>query len=307
MKRVLITGSTGFVGANLARRLLSEGHELHLLVRPAHKPWRIESIRKDVHLHQVELTDADALAGMVGEIRPEWIFHLAAYGAYSSQGDVHQMVQTNIAGTINLLEACLKTGFESFINTGSSSEYGIKDHAPSETEIVEPNSNYAVTKVSATLFCRYKAQCHKMPVSTLRLYSVFGPYEDPARLVPTLIRRGLRGELPPLVDPDGAHDFVFIDDVLDAYLLAATVANQEFGAVYNIGTGVQTTMRDVVDIARRVLTISAKPKWGSMPNRVWDATVWVADNRKARTELHWQPRYSFEDGFRRTVDFFSAS
>ena len=304
MKRVLITGATGFVGANLARRLLKEGHEIHLLIRPAHKPWRMEEIRKDAHWHEVELTDAAAVARVVGKIRPDWVFHLAAYGAYSSQRDLETMVQTNILGTVHLLEACLRTGFESFVNTGSSSEYGVKDHAPSETEIVEPNSHYAVTKASATLFCRYTARHHEAPVSTLRLYSVFGPYEEQTRLIPTLIRRGLKGELPPLVDPDGAHDFVFIDDVLDAYLLATTVAHQELGAVYNIGTGTQTTMREVVEIAQRVLEIPAEPVWGSMPNRSWDTAVWLANSQKAWTALHWKPRTSFENGFRRTVEWF---
>ncbi len=304
MKHVLITGATGFVGANLARRLIMEGHDLHLLIRPAHKPWRIEEIRKDAHCHEVELSDAAAVASVVEKIRPDWVFHLAAYGAYASQSDLQTMIQTNILGTVHLLEACLKTGFESFVNTGSSSEYGIKDHAPSETEIVEPNSHYAVTKASATLFCRYAAQRHKASISTLRLYSVFGPYEEPTRLIPTLIRRGLAGELPPLVDPNGAHDFVFIDDVLDAYMLAATVVNQEFGAAYNIGTGTQTTMREVVEITRRVLKIPEKPVWGSMPNRSWDTAVWLADNRKTRTALNWKPCNSFENGFCRTVEWF---
>ena len=83
MKRVLMTGGAGFVGANLARRLLHDGHELHLLIRPAHTAWRIEPIRRDVHLHTVDLTDADGLARVVTDVRPEWVFHVAAHGAYS--------------------------------------------------------------------------------------------------------------------------------------------------------------------------------------------------------------------------------
>ena len=168
-KRVILTGATGFVGANLARRLLQEEHDLHLLVRPSYNPWRIEGIRSDVQLHEVELTDAAALTAVVGRIKPDWVFHLAVHGAYSSQTNLHQMVQTNIIGTINLVEACLKTGFEAFVNTGSSSEYGYKDHAPSETEWLEPNSHYALTKASATLFCRYTAQSQGIHLSTLRL------------------------------------------------------------------------------------------------------------------------------------------
>lgn len=304
MKRVIITGATGFVGANLARRLLQEGHDLHLLVREGHATWRIREIREHVHLHPVRLHDAEAVEQIVCGIRPDWVFHLAVHGAYSAQTDLQQIVQTNILGTINLVQASLKAGFEAFVNTGSSSEYGFKDHPPSETEWLEPNSYYAVTKASTTLFCRYTAQSKNVRLPTLRLYSVYGPYEDPMRLIPTLILRGLEGELPPLVDPDIARDYVYVDDVNQAYLLAATCPDQEPGAVYNVGTGAQTSLRQVVDVARRVLDIPVEPKWGSMPARVWDTTVWVSDNRKIRRELGWQPAFTFEQGFLKTVEWF---
>jgi len=243
----------------------------------------------------------------VRRIQPDWIFHLAAYGAYSSQTDLHKMVQTNVVGTVNLFEACLKVGFEAFINTGSSSEYGFKDHAPSEKEWLEPNSHYAVTKASATLFCRYTAQFKNVHLVTLRLYSVYGPYEEPMRLIPTLILHGLRGELPPLVNPNVVHDFIYIDDVIEAYVLAASVSGQEPGAIYNVGTGVQTAMGEVVKTARQVLEIDVEPNWGSMPNRHWDTHVWLADNKKIREELGWYPKYNFEQGFRLMLNWFHSN
>ncbi|MFN8563874.1 MAG: NAD-dependent epimerase/dehydratase family protein, partial [Anaerolineae bacterium] len=218
MKRVLITGATGFVGANLARRLLSEGHEIHALVRPAFRSWRIDAIRDDLRLHTLDLADAEAVQQVVAQIRPEWVFHLAVHGAYSDQTSIPDMISTNIVSTVNLVEACLQSGFEAFINTGSSSEYGFKDHPPAENEWLEPNSVYAVTKASATLYCRMVAQTRRVNVTTLRLYSVYGAYEEPTRLIPTLVAHGLRGRLPPLVNPEIARDFVYADDVNDAYL-----------------------------------------------------------------------------------------
>ncbi len=303
-KRVLVTGATGFVGANLARRLLHDGHEVHLFVRQDYNPWRIEAIRSHVPVHEVELGDEEALARLVGGIQPDWVFHLAAYGAYSQQTDLYRMVHTNVLGTMNLVSACLKTGFEAFVNTGSSSEYGFKDHAPSETEWLEPNSHYAVTKASATLFSRYTARSRRVHLPTLRLYSVYGPYEAPARLIPTLIVRGMNGELPPLVNPDIARDYVYVEDVIEAYLLAASRPGQEPGSVYNVGTGVQTSLREVVEVARRALQVAAEPQWGSMPNRLWDTNVWVSDNRKIQAGLGWRPRHTFEQGFRLTVSWF---
>jgi UDP-glucose 4-epimerase len=306
MKRVLLTGGTGFVGANLARRLLRDGHELHLLVRPGYQPWRIEEIRRNVRLHELHLHDPEAVARAVGDIRPEWIFHLAVHGAYSWQADWEQMVRTNIQGTMSLLSACLRTGFEAFVNTGSSSEYGLKDHPPAETEALEPNSHYAITKAAATHCCRHTAQSRQVHVPTLRLYSVFGPYEEPGRLLPKLILHGLRGELPPLADPEVARDFVYVDDVVEAYLLAARIRTAEWGPIYNLGTGVQTTLREAVAAAREIMGITAEPVWNTMPNRKWDASVWVSDSRKIRAQLGWQPRYTFAGGGRAMLEWFRA-
>jgi nucleoside-diphosphate-sugar epimerase len=306
VRRVVLTGATGFVGASLARRLLRDGHDVHLFVRPGYRSWRIQSIRNDVHLHEVDLTDESSLHAAVSATRPSWVFHLAAHGAYSAQTDVQEMLRTNVIGTVNLVNACIRVGFDAFVNTGSSSEYGYRDGAPSETEALEPNSHYAVTKASATMYCRYTAQSQGVHLPTLRLYSVYGPYEEPGRLMPSLIVRGLSGKFPPLVNPDIARDYVYADDVDEAYIRAASVEGQEPGAVYNVGTGVQTPLRDVVGVARDVLAIDDEPRWGSMPDRAWDTTVWMADNRRIQQVLGWQPYYGFRAGFTKTVDWFKT-
>lgn len=307
MKRVLITGASGFVGANLARTLLKSGHEVHLLLREHHLDWRLQDIREHVSVTGADLRDADSIFRAVKQIRPEWVFHLAAYGAYSFQTNVQDTLETNVQGTANLVQACLETGFEVFVNTGSSSEYGFKDHAPSEDELPEPNSYYAVSKVSATMFCRYTAESKKVRIPTLRLYSVYGPYEEPKRLMPTLIRCGLDKKFPPLVNPETARDYVYTDDVVRAYILAAQTSGIEVGAIYNVGTGRETKLREVVEIARKVLDIPGEPQWGSMESRIWDTGTWVADNRKIRDELGWCPEYSFEQGFRSTVRWFEEN
>ena len=298
MKRVVVTGGTGFVGANLVRRLIADGHQTHLLVRPEFASWRIDSIRDRITTHEISLSDADAVTSALRAIEPAWIFHLAAYGAYSWQTDEAQMHETNVVGTQNLLRAALDAGVESFVNTGSSSEYGRQDHAPAETEPVSPDTPYAKTKSIATAMGLLVAEMHEMRVYSLRLYSAYGPFEDPRRFLPSLIVHGRRGRFPTLVSPQTARDFVHVDDVVDACLLAAQRGHGEPGAIYNVGTGVQTTMSEAVEVARRVLSIPDEPQWGSMPARVWDTDTWVADSRKIRTELGWEPRSTFEDGFR---------
>jgi nucleoside-diphosphate-sugar epimerase len=306
-RRALLSGASGFVGAVLARRLLADGHDVHLLLRPHHNPWRVKKITNDVTVHEVELGDQVALEQAVAAARPDWIFHLAAYGAYPIQRDLDTMLATNVVGTVNLVRAAERVGFEAFVNTGSSSEYGLKDHAPTEDEWLEPNSDYAVTKADATLFCRYTAQRTRLAIITLRLYSVFGPYEEPRRLVPTLIVHGLGGRLPPLVSPNVARDYVHVDDVCDAYLLAASTPGQELGAVYNVGTGVQTTLREIVATVRRLLGIETEPVWGSMPERSWDTNLWISNPARIRAGLGWVPHLGLEPGLERTIAWFSAN
>jgi dolichol-phosphate mannosyltransferase len=304
VRRALVTGATGFVGANLARALLLEGYEVHLLAHHQDQTWRIDSIRGDARLHEGDLCDCASVDRIVRQARPELVFHCAVYGAYSWQESAERMVQTNVLGTMNLLQACLAAGVEGVVNTGSSSEYGYKDHAPAEDEWLEPNSEYALTKASATMYCRWLAQSKSFAVTTLRLYSVYGPYEDPGRLIPTLIRCGLAGKLPPLVHPEIARDYVSVDDVCRAYLLAAArPPGGEAGAIYNVGTGTQTSIREAVEIARRTLGLTCEPEWGSMPDRRWDTSTWVADARKIERDLGWRPAHTFEQGFRRMIEW----
>ena len=300
-RRVLVTGGTGFVGANLVRRLVADGHAVHVVVRAPGASWRLAGVRDDVRLHRASLDDRGAVERVVRRVRPEWVFHCAAHGAYSWETDLDRIVAVNVLGTINLVRACLRTGFEAFVNAGSSSEYGFKRRAPGERDWVEPNSHYAITKVAGTHFCRFTAQHERVKIATLRLYSVYGPWEEPGRLMPTLIAHGLRGRLPPLVDPRVARDYVYVDDVCEAFVLAAAKPHPEPGPVFNVGTGTQTRLREVVAVARRVLGVAEAPAWGSMARRQWDTATWVADLRRIRHALGWRPRYTFERGFRQMV------
>ena len=298
-----MSGAAGFVGANLVRRLLVEGHQVRVLLRPGGATWRLDGLGNDLERDEVDLRDADAVDAAVRAARPDWVFHLAASGAYSWQTDALAIVATNVLGTAAFVAAAVRAGFESFVHAGSSSEYGAKDHAPSEDEPLEPNSEYAVAKAAATMLCRHVAREQGLRLATLRLYSVYGPFEEPRRLVPTLIVRGLEGRLPPLVAPGAAHDFVHVDDVVDAFLVAAAAAPS--GAVYNVGSGVQTSLREVVDIARERLDVDDEPAWGTEPSRPWDTPVWVADVSRIARELGWKPRTAFADGFGRTVDWLA--
>lgn len=303
-KRALVTGGSGFVGANLVRRLLAEGHEVGVLAKADTDSWRLADVSAEVRWFQAGPDLSAGVERALGELRPQWIFHLAAHGAYSWQRDSAAILRTNVLGTARLVDACLAAGFEAFVNTGSSSEYGIKDHAPKEEESLAPTSPYAVGKAAATLYCSQAGRGSGARIATLRLYSVYGPWEEPRRFVPQLVARGLEGELPPLASPDTARDYVYVDDVTTAYLAVAR-GDFEPGAIFNVGTGHQTSLREAVDIARRLLRIEVEPGWGSMADRSWDTSIWVADSSLLQERLGWRPETDLERGLRLTSSWLA--
>lgn len=303
--RVLITGAAGFVGANLARHMLARGDELWLAVRPGSDRRRLSEIEGDARIVEADLQEPEAASRVVGEARPRFVMHLAAYGAYSWQTEADRIFDTNAMGTRRLLEACAAAGVECLVHAGSSSEYGYKDHAPAECELPEPNSDYAVAKLAATMSCAQFARERDLRTVTLRLYSAYGPWEHPKRLVPTLVRAATRGELPPLVSPDVARDFVFVDDVCSAFVLASESPGDHPGAVYNVASGRQTTIRELVETARSLFGVEADPDWGSMPDRGWDTTTWIGDPSLIQRELGWHPGVDIDDGLSRTAEWIS--
>ena len=306
MSRLIVTGGSGFVGANLVRRLLADSHDVHLLLRSEYASWRLEGVLERVRLHVVDLADYEKLNQTVSQIAPEWVFHLAAYGAYPDQTQVPTMVRTNVLGTVNLVEASIRAGAEVVINTGSSSEYGFRDGPPTESEPAEPNSAYAMTKLCATQLCRELALRRGALVVTLRPYSVYGPFEEPSRLIPTLVVQGLEGRLPPLADPRTCRDFVFVEDVVEAYVRTAAQAQPNQSAIFNVGSGVQSSIAEVVEMVRVILDITEEPQWGKYPDRTWDTQTWVSDSTRIRREVGWNPRFGLKEGLLAMVAWFNT-
>jgi len=299
-RRTLVTGAGGFVGAALVRRLLEEGHEVAGLVAPGADLWRLADLSGSLELVELDLREPDGVRRAFASPGPEWVFHLAAHGGYSWQSERRRIFATNLGGTINVLEAAGEVGSEAVLCAGSSSEYGRKDHPPAESELPEPNSNYAVAKAAATLYASFLGRDRGLPVATLRLYSVFGPFEEPGRLVPALVVHGLRGTLPPLVDAATARDFVYLDDAVSAFLLAAETAVTP-GEVFNVATGIETTLAAAVEGARALFGLVAEPVFGSMPPRNWDTHSWVGDPSHIAAVLGWSPAVSFQQGLARTA------
>ena len=190
---VLVTGAAGFVGACAVRALLRRGHEVHAVLRPGSDPWRLIGLGGPLARHRVDLADVGSVAALVRAVRPRAVVHLAAHGAYQRQSNFRAMVETNILGTTYLLEAAADAGVRAFVSAGSSSEYGFKREPMREEDRLEPNSHYAVAKAAQAHLCALAGRRGEMGAATFRLFSVYGPWEEPSRLIPTLIRRARAG------------------------------------------------------------------------------------------------------------------
>lgn len=305
-KIILITGGAGFVGANLVRRLVADGHSVNLLLRKETALRRLSDIQNKVNVLRGDLLNLDWLKKQLKDLSPKIIFHLAQYGGYPSQKDPKKNIETNFIGTKNLLDAAEEIGFEKFINTSSSSEYGNKKIPMSEADLLEPNNIYAISKAAGTLYCQHRGRNANLPIINLRLFSAYGPWEEPARLIPTVVLRLLRGEPLELVSPTIARDFVHIDDVVDAYLAAMNVKEMK-GEIINVCTGNQGTLGEVAENALAITKASVEIKWGSYERRSYDTDIWVGNPARAEKFMGWKAKIGLKEGLRKTIDWIKEN
>lgn len=308
-EKAFITGATGFIGANLTRRLLDEGYEVFVLLRKSSNIWRIKDILNKLHLIYADISDLAALKKAMADFSPDYIFHLATYGAYPDmQEDEEKIIKTNIIGTYNLLQVTKDIGYKCFINAGSSSEYGIKDSPMSENDLLEPKNMYGASKASVSLLCQSFSRVHDKNVVTLRPFSVYGPYEEGFRLIPTVIINCLNNKNTPLTSGEQKRDFIFVDDFIDVYLKVMNMANIS-GEIFNVGSGTDTTIKEV---SEKICKLANRGKnlleFGKKKMRTAEAIKsWKADTSKIKNVLNYEPKNSLDDGIKKTLDWFSKN
>ena len=305
IQKVLVTGATGFVGANLVRRLYKEGYEVHVFTRVSSNKWRLTDVLSKLNDHTVDLLEEKKLKELIKEIKPEIIFHLAAAGIY---GGVHlpekNLIETNFLGTVNLLDACNDIDYKCFINTGSSSEYGPKKHPMKETDVCEPIDMYGITKCAAILYGHFVAETKDKPIIGFRLFSPYGPYNDMTRLITYAIINALQNNELNLASPEAVRDYIYIEDILDLYMKIIEKTYELKGEVFNVGSGSQTTIQYVVTKIMKLTQSKSSVNWGSVNGRIWDTEKWEADIKKTSKFFNWKPTYDIDKGLKKTISWF---
>lgn len=306
-KRILITGASGFVGSNMTRYFVENGYDVHILTRETSNLWRIKDIYGKLSDWKVDLKDKIKLREVIKKINPEYIIHNAMYGGKPLENDIDKIIEANLKGTINLVEALRDIDYKVFINTGSSSEYGEKTEKMKETDICNPTTIYGITKLAGTIFCQNEARKYNKNIGTIRLFSIFGNYEDKGKFFPDVILNLLDNKNVELSNPKNVRDFIHIDEVVQMY---AKIISEEIkiqGEIFNCGYGKERTLGEVVEKVRAYLKVEGKIIFGAKDSREFEVKKWESDISKAKKVLNWKPLMSFETSVEKICEWFKKN
>ena len=296
--RVLVTGATGFVGRNAIEPLLSRGFEVHATTH-AGTPDGMAS----VHWHEVDLIEEGAADRAVREIKPSHLLHCAWYAEPGKFWNAAENLAW-VAATLRLIGAFAENGGQRFVGVGSCAEYDwtggqcIEDETP-----LEPATLYGAAKLSTWQIVRAFAETRGMSAAWGRLFFMYGPGEHPSRLVSSVVRSLLRGEIARCTTGEQERDFLYVADCADA--LVALLASDVRGAV-NIGSGTAIAIRDLVSRIADELNARDRVSLGAVMPAAPEVPLVVASPKRLNEEVGWTPRVDHKEGISRTIAWWRA-
>lgn len=308
--RYLITGGAGFIGSNIARRLVSLGENVVILDDfSTGKRENINDLLPKVELIEGDICDPRTVSKATKGV--DFVLHHAAVVSVArSIDDPTCTNKVNVTGTLNCLIAAREAGVKKFVYAASSSAYGDTPVLPkSEDMKASPTSPYGVSKLTGEMYCKVFNDVFGLPTVSLRYFNIFGPYQDPlspyAAVIPIFATRILRGE-PPLVYGDGnqSRDFTYIDNAVEANLLAIK-SKDAAGMVFNVACGRRYTLNQLVEKIGEIIGKKIEPRYTDP--RPGDILHSQGDISAARKILGYEPKIDFEEGLRRTIDWFRKS
>jgi nucleoside-diphosphate-sugar epimerase len=310
MSTILVTGGTGFVGSNLVRKLSLSKNKIHLLTRNSSNFWRIDDVKEKLDIHKVDIFDKKKLEIVIKKINPKIVFHLAAYGIKRSENDISKTLDTNIIGTHNLFSILSNQRVKRIVNVGSVFEYGQKlnNNGFLETDCLHPLTFYGITKAAQTNIANHFFKFRSLPVTTLRLFTPYGMFEEKGRLITDIMFAIIKNKKLKISSPKSVRDFVFIDDVIEALIKASKTPNIN-GKVFNIGFGESNSVENIVKISQNFSNYKIKTMIINNQKQDYDLLggKGYADITKAKKILNWKPKYSLEEGLQKTYDWYQKN
>jgi UDP-glucose 4-epimerase len=305
----LITGVAGFIGSSIARALLGQGEQVRGVDNfSTGKQDNIAEIRERMEFHEADILNLDAMRKACEGV--QCVFHEAAIPSVpKSVKDPLGSNQANVDGTVNVLIAARDAGVKRVVYAASSSAYGDTPSLP-KYEAMAPNpiSPYAVAKLASEYYMVSFFRCYGLETVSLRYFNIFGPRQDPTSpysgVLAKFATQMLRGERP-TINGDGlqSRDFTYIDNAVEANLLAAKApAEKAAGQVFNVATGTRVDLNETFQVLKKLTGYQGEPNYGA--EREGDVKHSLADISRAEAALGYKPKVSFEEGLRRTVDWY---
>jgi nucleoside-diphosphate-sugar epimerase len=308
MAKYLVTGGAGFIGGHLAQELVRRGHEVRIL--DDFSTGKRENLATDAELIHGDLRDSTIIAKAVRGV--DGIFHEAAVASVPrSIREPAVTNEVNVSGTLNLLVATRDARVRRLVMASSSSVYGNSATLPKvETMPLEPLSPYALQKAAGELYVRLFFPLYGLETIALRYFNVFGPRQDPeseyAAVIPRFITSMLHGNAPTIYgDGEQSRDFIYVDNAVAANIAAMEASVAACGQTYNIACGERFTLNEVVQRINKLIGTSIRPLYE--PERAGDVKHSLADISAARKNLGFSPAISFQEGLRRTVEWFKGA
>ena len=297
MVKILITGAAGFIGANLTRKLIKTGNEINILIKETSNLWRINDVVSNCNVHKIDLKKVEDVRNVVKEVNPELVYHCSGHGIYSSQKNNTEIFSTNILGTFNLLNALNENNnLHRLVNLGSFFEY-----------LTNPTDPYTISKITQTKLAEHFFKEKKLPIITLRLFTPYGKFDSPGRLICDLMIALIRNKPLEIFSKYTKRDFIHIDDVITALEIASQQPDIT-GEIIDIGTGNEISVEEIVSMSNQLSDNELVINWNDTKQREVDI---LPENiflgRQQTQKLNWNPSTSLEDGLQRTIEWYKQN
>lgn len=299
MKKLLITGSNGFIGSNLLQKLSFKKFEIHTLSRNLNIKYG-----RNIHQHILDINQYSEVTTLINKIKPQHVIHLAGVTTIKeSTSDYLNTAKSIYVATVNLAEACRNVqDFKQFLMAGSSKEYGpieSKSRKIVENTPLLPNNPYGIAKVAAEKYLTYLNTAYGFPYTVMRTFTTYGRIASTDFFIEKTIHDMLKGSEVRIIEPNAIRDWIYIDDTVAGYLRALDNKNA-IGGAFNLCSGTGHTVMDVVNIISKFTNSKSKLKIGGKSNS-FDPKVLIGSNSKAFKLLGWKPRYNLEKGLEATI------
>ncbi|MGB7537225.1 MAG: NAD(P)-dependent oxidoreductase [Anaerolineales bacterium] len=289
--KLLLTGASGFIGSHVARRLLAKGHRVMAVAVPNDPLNRISDIADRLEICTADLSDTAILQQFLEAGRPDACIHLAWY----SEPGQYLHSPENISAlnySLLLVKALAEVGCQNIVAAGTCAEYDLANGKVRETSPIRPDTLYAASKLSLLFLGGQISKPANMKFAWGRIFYLYGPDEDPRRLVPAMIRALLAGKSFPTTAGDQVRDYLHVEDVADAFV---TLAEKRADGIYNICSSEPITIRQLVETGGRILDRPELLQIGALPYRDWEPMYVCGDNQRLKG-LGWKPAYDLSRG-----------